>query len=115
MITYAIVFILGLNFSNGTVDEALVEFGGAPHYYYTIEECNQSIADYGIENIINEFMGEIQASEDLIAYPKSMPFCAIYDINTGSYPEYPQFEMPENKPRERILYDELGREISRSG
>lgn len=115
MNTYVIAFLLGMSFAEGNVEEALVEVATAPHYYFTKEECEESITNYGSEHIVNEFMSGLNEVEGITPFIKSMPFCTRYDFNTGQYPDFPEFDKPREKPVERMIEnDGLGRSVSGS-
>lgn len=102
----------------GETDEVLVQHRGIDHgLYYTKEECEASLKEYGPENIMNAFLSGLKEDPEVIPYPKSMPMCVRYNTRTAQYPDYPQFDIPVNHPNDGqgVKDYDLGREIPRSG
>lgn len=99
----------------GGADEVLVQHRGIDHgLYYTKEECEASLKEYGQENIMNSFLSGLIEDPDIVPYPKSMPMCILYNTRTAQYPDYPQFDIPVNHPDDGqgVKYDRLGRPVS---
>lgn len=101
----------------GETDEVLVQHRGIDHgLYFTKEECEFSLKDYGPENIMNAFLSGLKEDPEVIPYPKSMPMCVLYNTRTAQYPDYPQFDIPVNHPNDGqgVKNDGLGRPVSGS-
>jgi hypothetical protein len=113
-VLYVVAFIIGLQFPNST-DEVIVQHRGIDHgLYYTKEECETSLKEYGPEYIMNEFMSGLIEDPDVVPFPKTMPMCIRYNTRTAQYPDYPQFDVPVNHPNDGqgVNNDGLGRPVS---
>ena len=95
-------------------DEVMVQHRGINHgIYYSKQECEESLKEYGGEYLINEFISGLKEDPDVIPFPKSMPMCVLYNTRTAQYPDYPEFDIPVIKPDDgRSVNDGLGRPVS---
>ena len=114
---YVIAFTMGMLMPEGPPEDIMVQWrkGGVNNGIYSSRmACEQSLEYYGEEHIINLFLDEMNHNTAAIPFPKMMPRCVKYNRLTGIYPDYPEFDIPMNKPNDGqgASYD-LGREIFR--
>jgi len=110
-IVHVIAFIIGLQMPTGA-DEVLVQFRGLNTVYYSKQDCEDALKEYGQEHIMNEFLSGLKEDPDVVPFPKSMPMCVLYDMRSGQYPDLPQFDIPVNKPDDgQSANDRLGQKI----
>ena len=100
MKAFVIVFILSMtSVTEKWQDDILVQFGGALHWYETIEECKSELAELDGEHLINEFISQSHAVDPTILFESSEPaLCTLYKPETGQYPDYPAFDIPMEDP-----------------
>lgn len=99
----------------GEPEEVMVQWRGIDHgIYRTRAACTQSLDLYGDEHIVNLFMKDLNFDIGIVPFPKMMPKCVEYDTITGMYPDYPQFDIPVDKPDDGrgVKNDGLGRQVS---
>ena len=98
MKAFVIAFILTIS-NNGQNDDIIVQFGGPGFFFDKLSECNEMLSEYGPVNIVEEFLGGLEA---VIALDVNMyPHCTPYDTYHRTFPDYPEFDIPaHNLPPE---------------
>lgn len=115
-IVYVIAFTIGMLMpEGGEPEEVMVQWRGIDHgIYSTHMACTQSLDLYGEEHIVNLFMDGLNYDTGVTPFPKMMPKCVEYNTITGMYPDYPEFDVPIDKPDDGqgVNNDGLGRPVS---
>ena len=116
-IVYVIAITIRMLMPEGPPEDIMVQWRGVNHGIYSTKmSCDQSLEYYGEEHIVNLFLDELNHDTGTIPFPKMMPKCVKYNRLTGIYPDYPEFDIPMNKPNDGqgVKNDGLGRSVSGS-
>lgn len=96
MEAFVIVFVVKMTFLvDNFTDNILVQFGGMPHWYETLQDCEASLKEYGSEHIIEEFISQTNDNEteyEIVLEPAGEAHCTTFDVESRNYPEYPEFD-----------------------
>lgn len=92
-----IAFVLGFNVQ-GLQDELIVQFRGVPHVFEDIDICEETLALYTPEYVVEEFTNTLPLTDTDDVWLTEGPGCYEYNRETAQYPKFPQFDVPLNLP-----------------
>ena len=89
---FVIVFSILIHLPDGTEEPALIQYGGAPQFHDTIEQCDAYLKYLGPDELINTFLSNTFRGVDRLEITDD-PHCTMFNIQTQKYKDYPQFDL----------------------